>query len=61
MSLESTLPKLDQVERQIGERLRELRLLRSLQRILRRKRREDDAAKQHNAMHRCGIGGHDAT
>lgn len=44
MSLESTLPKLEQVERQIGERLRELRVLRSLRRILQRKYREDETA-----------------
>ena len=44
MSLDSHLPKLEQVDHQIGERLRELRLLRSLRRMLQRKIRDDEIA-----------------
>lgn len=50
MSLESTLPKLEQVERQIGEQLRELRVLRSLRRILQRKCREDETAARNRQV-----------
>lgn len=42
MSLESTVAKLATVERQIDQRLRELRVLISLRRILRRKLPESE-------------------
>lgn len=42
------LPPLRDVERLISERMRELRLLKSLLRILRRKQQQDHAAAENN-------------
>lgn len=56
MCLKPSLPKLEQVDRQIGEQLRELRLWRSLRRILQNKIRDDDVAARNREAR---MGGND--
>lgn len=51
MSLESTLPRLENIERQIGDLLRDLRVLRSIRRVLRRKLHDDRVALRNMAIH----------
>ena len=56
MSVDSTLPTLESVDHEIGERLRDLRLLRSLRHALQRKCRDDEIAMR-NQTRRTSDGG----
>lgn len=55
-----TLPSIDELEKQIGEKSRELKLLRSLQRILRNKVADDRLAEANRRFWEASHGDHKA-